>query len=209
MIESKIIEISKTDSHRLGFSYGNQNGFCLLAEDNALRPIDDLILKIETLISAGKAKIVAQPKIATTPNNEANINIGHRIPYALPVESKTNTTWTVNYIDAGIKLKILPQIIDGKTILASIQSEISNISEWKTTQAGDFPVISGRNAQTVVKIESGNTIVIGGLTSNQERKNVIKFPILGYLPIIGMFFQSEVMEKRETEIVFLIKPYVI
>ena len=93
------------------------------------------------------------------------IKIGSRIPYAVPVTSGTTTQWTVDYIDAGVKLKITPQLGQEGDITTFIQPEVSSISEWRTTAAGDFPVISTRNACATVRVKNGETIVIGGLLS--------------------------------------------
>ncbi len=213
LIESKVLEISKSDTTRFGASYGTSPGVIQFITDKNTRKTalaSDITTTVTGLISDGKAKIIAKPRIATLDNHEAVINIGSRIPYAVPVTNSSNsTTWTVDYIDAGVKLKITPMLGDEGYITTAIQPEVSSISEWKTTAAGEFPVISTRNAQATLRVKDGETIVIGGLLSETDRKNVSKLPILGYLPIVGFIFQNITIEKAETEIVFMITPYVI
>ncbi len=213
LIESKVLEISKSDSTRFGVSYGSSPGVIQFITDKNTRKTalaHDISTTVTGLISDGKAKIIAKPRIATLDNHEAIINIGSRIPYAVPVTNSSNSiTWTVDYIDAGVKLKITPMLGEEGYITTAIQPEVSSISEWKTTAAGEFPVISTRNAQATLRVKDGETIVIGGLLSETDRKNVSKLPILGYLPIVGFLFQNVTIEKAETEIVFMITPYVI
>ncbi|MBU0573993.1 MAG: type II and III secretion system protein, partial [Candidatus Margulisbacteria bacterium] len=136
--------------------------------------------------------------------------IGSRIPYAVPaVSNSAATLWTVDYIDAGVKLKITPKLGEDGYITTHIQPEVSAVSEWKTTSAGDFPVISTRNASATVRLKDGESIVIGGLLSDAERENIKKVPFLGHIPILGLFFQDRSVEKSKSEIIFVITPYVI
>lgn len=213
LIESKVLEISESDSMRLGLSYGSQAGvfsFVTDKDSGKTTPSDDLKTTLNTLISTGKANVVATPKIATLDNHEALINIGSRIPYAVPVSNGSNSTqWAVEYIDAGVKLKITPRLGEGGYITTSLQPEVSSISEWRTTSAGEFPVITTRNAQATLRVKNGETIVVGGLLSESDRENISRLPILGYIPMVGLLFQNKTIEKTKTEIVFLITPYTI
>ncbi len=204
LIESKVIEVSESDSIRFGIDH-NSGMFKFINGKS-----EDITSAINLLLGSGKANLIASPKIATLDNNEAVINIGSRIPYAVPVSSSASTTqWTVEYIDAGVKLKITPQLGSENYITTLLQPEVSSISEWRTTAAGEFPVISTRNASATVRVKNGETIVVGGLISDSDRVNVTRVPILGQIPLLNLLFQNRTVEKTKTEIVFLITPYVI
>jgi type II secretory pathway component GspD/PulD (secretin) len=213
LIESRVLEISESDSMRLGFSFGKEKGmfrFLTSRDSGQTSPSEDLETTLSALIGEGRAEVVASPRIATLDNHEAVINIGNRIPYAVPVGSGSSSTqWTVEYIDAGVKLKITPQLGSEGYITTSIQPEVSSVSEWRTTAAGEFPVITTRNARATLRVKDGETIVVGGLLSESERENVSRLPILGDIPIAGAFFQNKTVEKAKTEIVFLITPHII
>ena len=211
LIESRVMEVAQNDSVKLGISYGNGTYRFITAKDTKKTSVaEDLNSSLNALIASGKAKVIANPRIATLDNQEAVINIGSRIPFAVPVYSGTNNVqWTVQYIDAGVKLKITPQLGEGNYITTFIQPEVSSVSEWRTTPAGEFPVISTRNASATVRVKNGETIVIGGLLSESERENISKVPFLGFLPGIGLLFQNRSTEKDKTEIVFMITPYTI
>jgi len=204
IIESKVLEISKSDSIKIGFDFNN--GYFKFLNTKA----EDVKTTLNTLLANGNAKIIASPKIAALDNCQAIINIGSRIPYAVPVSSSSSgTQWTVDYIDAGVKLKITPKIGKDNQITAQIEPEVSSISEWKTTSAGEFPVISTRNASSTLRIKTGETIAIGGLELESERVNTSRVPIIGQFPILNLIFQNRTYEKSKTEIVFLITPYTI
>lgn len=213
LIESKVVEITESDSLRLGLSYGKEAGtfkFVTGRTDGRTVPAQDLQTTLNTLISEGRAKVVASPRIATLDDHEAVINIGSRIPYAVPVSSgSTSMQWTVEYIDAGVKLRITPYLGEDGYVTAAIQPEVSSVSEWRATAAGEFPVITTRNARATLRVRDGETIVVGGLLSESERENISRLPVLGYLPLAGVLFQNRTVEKARTEIVFLITPHLI
>ena len=71
------------------------------------------------------------------------------------------------------------------------------------------PVIAYRTARTVVYLEPGQTLLIGGLTQETSQENVRKVPILGDLPILGFFFRSTFTEKRREHVIFAISPRII
>jgi type II secretory pathway component GspD/PulD (secretin) len=205
LIQSKVVEIAEADSLKLGFDH-NSGIFKFVNGKRA----GDIVSTLNTLISNGDANLMASPKVATLDNHEAIINIGNRVPYAVPVTQNGNTTqWTVQYIDAGVKLKITPQLGEENYITTSIQPEVSSISEWRTTSAGDFPVISTRNASSTVRVKNGETIVIGGLISEVDRVNTSRLPILGQIPFVHLLFSERTVEKSKVELVFMITPYLI
>jgi type II secretory pathway component GspD/PulD (secretin) len=211
LIESKVVELSRNDSTRLGIAYGNGGvKFATIAETKKTDLGENITSTLNALIAGGKANVLATPRIATLDNREAVINIGNRVPYAVPVGGNSTTAqWTVEYLDAGVRLKVLPQLGQDGALTIQLQPEVSSIAEWRTTTAGDFPVIATRNAATTVRVKDGETIVIGGLLSEVERENVARLPLLGYLPLIGLLFQNKTVEKEKTEIVFMVTPRVI
>lgn len=213
LIESKVLEVSESDATRLGVSFGREAGtfkFLTSRDSGKTVPAEDLLSTVHALVGEGRANIVASPRIATLDDHEAVINIGSRIPYAVPVSNGSSSTqWTVEYIDAGVRLKITPRLGEKGQITTSIQPEVSSVSEWRTTAAGEFPVITTRNAQATLRVKDGETIIVGGLLSETDRENISRLPVLGYLPLVGMLFQNRTIERNKTEIVFLITPYII
>jgi len=205
LISSKVLEIAEADSIRIGIDH-NGGIFKFINGKRA----EDITSTVSALLGNGKANVVASPRVATLDNHEAIINIGKRVPYAVPYSDSSNSTkWRIDFIDAGVKLKIIPQLGEDNYITTFIQPEISSISEWRVTPAGEFPVISTRNASSTIRVKNGETIVIGGLMLDSDRVNTSRIPILGQFPIINLFFQNRVVEQEKTEIVFMITPYVI
>lgn len=213
LIEGRVVEIAQSGLSDIGIIWGREQGSFKFSVDRSTGGIsqsDSIIASLNLLIAEGKAKILANPRIAALDGKEAEINIGSRIPYAVPAGSAATTTqWTVQYIDAGVNLRILPSVASDGSIVTTIKPEVSNISEWRTTSAGEFPVISTRNAQVTVRLRDGETLVIGGLINESDRENRSALPLLSDVPFIGNIFQRKVSERTKTEVVFLITPHLM
>lgn len=212
-IEGKIIEISQSGLSDIGIVWGKEQGSFKFSVDKTTGGIsqtDSIVGTLNVLVASGKAKILANPKITALDGKEAEINIGSRIPYAVPAgSSSTSNQWTIQYIDAGVNLRILSDIASDGMIVSTIKPEVSNISEWRTTTAGEFPVISTRNASVTVRMHDGETLVIGGLINESDRENITGIAYLSEIPIIGGLFQKKVKEKTNTDVVFLITPHLM
>jgi type II secretory pathway component GspD/PulD (secretin) len=213
LIEGKVIEVSRSGLSDTGIIWGKDQGsfkFSIDRNTGGISQSSDVLCAINALVASGKAKILANPKITALDGKEAEINIGSRIPYAVPASSTSaSTQWTIQYIDAGVNLKILPNVASDGTIVSTIKPEVSNISEWRATSAGEFPVISTRNASVTVRIRDGETLVIGGLINESERENISGIPVLSDVPVLGQLFQRKVNEKSKSDVIFLITPHIM
>jgi type II secretory pathway component GspD/PulD (secretin) len=213
LIEGKVVEVSQSGLSDIGIIWGREQGsfkFSIDKSTGGISQSDNILGVVNALVASGKASILANPKITALDGKEAEINIGSRIPYAVPAgTTSTSPQWTIQYIDAGVNLKILPTVASDGTIVSTIRPEVSNISEWRTTSAGEFPVISTRNASVTVRIRDGETLVIGGLLNESDRENMSKIAGFSEIPLIGALFQRKVTEKTKTDVLFLITPHIM
>ncbi len=211
LIEGKVIEVSESGLSDLGVIWGQEQGsFKFSVDPGGKFTSANIQGALDLLVAKGKAKVLASPRISALDGKEAEINIGSRIPYAVPAgASSTSNQWTVQYIDAGVSLRILPQVANDGTIISTIKPEVSNVSEWRTTSAGEFPVISTRNASVTVRMNDGETLAIGGLINECERENISGIPVLSEVPLIGQAFRRSVREKTKTDVIFLITPHLM
>jgi len=210
LLECEVLEITESGLQEIGIAWGSPPGKFsarTLGASYKLVP-SEVSATLSALIANGKATVLARPQIMTISGEEASVNIGSRVPFAVPINSGTGVQWRVDYLDAGIHLKITPYV-DGNLITTKIMPEVSSIAEWRTTKAGEFPVITTRRAQSIVRVQDQETIMIAGLLSETERKNLTKIPIIGEIPLLGLPFQSHTIEKVKTEIIFLITPKIL
>lgn len=200
MIEVKVIEVSFSEISKLGLTWNFEDRDINISQEDY-----ELIAHLNLLVGSGKATILANPKITTTIGTEANIHIGDKIPYSIPVESASGkTTWQIQYLDAGIHLSILPEKARSGYINLKLNPEVSSIKQWKLTPNGEFPIISTRRAEAHIHIKNGHSFVIGGLINEEERENIRKVPILGDIPILNIFFKHTFKEKTKTDILFVV-----
>jgi len=192
-IESQILEISNSDLSVMGFSFD--------------RDPNEIIFYINYLLSNGSANLLAKPNISALEGEEASIQIGDKIPYSVPVSGMTDK-WTIRYLDTGIKLKI-KSFVEDKYIVVDVRPEVSNISQWRKSQAGVFPVISTRESHTKVRVKNKDPIIIGGLLSDHKRQIESGVPFLKDTPFLGSLFKSNTTEIVKTDIVFIVIPEIL
>ena len=110
------------------------------------------------------------------------------------------------YLDAGIKLQYAPIISeDGKMVTASVHTEVSTpvlISELKNYR------ITSRTADTNVRMYSGETLVIGGLISEEQQRTMQKVPFLSKIPLLGELFKNRSRSHSKTEVLLLLTPHI-
>ena len=162
--------------------------------------------KISALVSNGKAKVLAKPKITAINGKEARILIGDRIPVLTEKNEGGKISTTTEYVDAGIKLTYTPQVNDDGQITAKVRTEVSSptlVSEMKAYR------ITTREAETQVRMKDGETMVIGGLIGREESSTKARVPFLSDFPLLGKLFQSTHDVKNETEVVIFLTAKII
>jgi type IV pilus assembly protein PilQ len=167
----------------------------------------DFMLTIRSLESAGKARVKAEPRIATLNGNEANINVGWTGYYRTTTGTPENPMIQLHSVSAGIVLKIVPWVSASGEITTVLNIEVSSL---RGISVSGLPEISQRTASTTVRLNDGETIIIGGLVQKTSAETKGKVPILGSIPIIGeLLFTSQKKKVDETELIIYITPKII
>jgi type II secretory pathway component GspD/PulD (secretin) len=126
------------------------------------------------------------------------------------VYGETNTTTEVNFLTIGVVLSVMPQISSDGTITLTIHPSVTDKTGEKTSVLGDVvPVVDVRETDTVVRLADRETIVIAGLMQNRVYENVITFPVLADIPMLGALFKHIQRETRKTELVIMLTPRII
>jgi len=166
----------------------------------------DVILNLKALATEGKAKIRANPKITTINGREATIFSGSERYFSI-VTGPVNYPYTrLEKIPAGITLHITPKVSAKNEITATIECEVSEVTEIGVS---GLPLVTKRNAKTDIRVKDGEIIAIGGLIQEHSLKTQKKIPVLGSIPILGYLFSHSKIEKIETEIAIFIAPHLI
>ena len=120
-------------------------------------------------------------------------------------------TGSVQYLDVGLKLEVEPDVNPDHLVEIKVNLEVSSIAkEVPNAQSGTLAYqIGTRNASTVLRLRDGETQVLAGLISDQDRKTTVEVPYLGLVPVIGRLFSSQRDNRSKTEIVLLVTPRVV
>jgi len=162
-----------------------------------------------------ETRILASPRIRARNREKAKIMIGDRVPTIInnvtPVNGGSSVvTGTITYQDVGLKLEFEPQVYASNDVGIKINLEVSNIArEFTDTQGSRSYQIGTRNASTFLRLADGETQVLGGLITDEERNTADKIPGLGHLPVVGRLFGNSGTNKSRSEIVLAITPRVV
>lgn len=160
--------------------------------------------RLSALCQKGKARVLATPRIITLPGREASIFIGDHIPVVTEKVTNSTTTSTTEYVDAGIRLSYTPYLSQDGLITAKVHTEVSTptlIAELKNYR------ITSRTADTHVRLREKETLVIGGLISEQEQHRMEAIPLLSKLPLLGELFKFRSRSRNRTEVCMFLTPY--
>jgi general secretion pathway protein D len=117
---------------------------------------------------------------------------------------------SVQYVDVGLKLDVEPRITADNYVNIKVGLEVSSLGEKTITRNGaTVYTIGTRDASTILRLKDGETQVLAGLISDDERKNASKLPGLGDIPLLGRLFANQQDQKTKTEIVLAITPRII
>jgi len=162
-----------------------------------------LDLQISALESTGKAKVVSNPKITTSDNEEAKIMQGEKIPYQTVSQDGTQT----QFMDALLELTVTPHITPEGTVVMKIAAK-KNEADF-TRQVLGVPTISIKEIETQVLVNNNDTLVIGGIFTSDTTKNVESVPGLADIPILGRLFQKKIDIDEKNELLIFITPRIV
>ena len=172
---------------------------------------------VDALQQEYRTEVLSSPKVATLNNQRAVIKATRQEVYfdqSQSVSSGGNlATYTPRFINVGVVLDVIPQIDENNNIILSIHPIYSTIAGTTpypdATMTGGVPVVTTREADTVVRVKDGETVVIAGLI--QERKFKDRTGIFGLanIPLLGPLFRADTEEKQNTELVVFLTPRII
>jgi general secretion pathway protein D len=161
----------------------------------------------------GTTNLLANPRIRVKNKEKARIHIGDRVPVITTTAAATGgfVSESVNYLDVGLKLEVEPLIYLDDEVGIRVGLEVSNIArEVRTVGSNTLTYqIGTRNATTVLRLRDGETQVLAGLISDEDRRNAQRVPGIGEMPVLGRLFSSTRDSATKTEIVLLITPRLV
>lgn len=155
------------------------------------------------LKSDTRNKTISEPMVLTGNNKTAKIHVGQNLPVKISQVTQTATTQSVQYIPEGVDLEVTPIVSPGSNVI-SFKIRVG-VSEFVGFQS-DNPITTERVATTEVSVESGMTVVIGGLIKDKLIDQDSGIPFLKDIPLLGWLFKSKKKSKDKTELLIFITP---
>lgn len=163
---------------------------------------------IKALEDRGVARRLAEPNLIARSGQKASFLAGGEFP--IPV-AQDDQKITVDYKRFGVGLEFTPTVLADGLISLDIEPEVSSIDTSASYNVGDIslPGFSVRRARTSVDLKSGQSFMIAGLLQTQNDMNTERVPGLGSLPVLGALFSSKAYQRRETDLVIIVTPYLV
>ncbi len=230
ILDVEILEIARTKSLTYGWNFSPSmsaaaavqgakgvTGQLTLQElrnltgDNVIMTLPGVVVNL--IKQDSDAQTLANPRVRVLNNKQAKFHIGEKIPVQTATVQSTATaavTSTFEYKDVGIKVNIEPTVHLNNTVTMKMGLEVSTLEDAIDFGNGQKQYKFGtRNTDTVITLRDGESVIIGGLIQDQDRKTVIKVPILGDIPILGKLFSSTDNGTIKTDILMSITPNIV
>lgn len=174
---------------------------------------------ISALAKDADTNVLSTPTVVTMDNEEAEIIVGQNVPfvtgsYTTATSSGSNNTQvgnpfqTIQRDDVGIKLKVKPQINEGNAVKLEIEQEVSSVVP-SANAATQGPTTNKRSIKTIVMVENGQILVLGGLIDDQLNESAQKVPLLGDMPLLGNLFRYRNTSKLKRNLMVFLHPIIL
>jgi type IV pilus assembly protein PilQ len=199
---SKIVDLPAIAKSGAGSGLGTVGIIDFMLQNvGALELLDIAISAHE---NKGDVKVISSPKVATLDNKEASVEQGLRIPY---LKLTTEGTVTTDFIDANLKLTVIPHVTNDGNIKLNIRAKKDAPDQTITVQG--VPSIDKKEAITEVLIKDNGVVVIAGIYTIEKNEGVEGIPLFGNIPLLGWLFRREAKSDQRKDLLIFISPRII
>lgn len=224
MLDVEVLEVKRSRLLELGVQWPSHLTLTPLGASGAATTLTDLKQLNSNRISAalpstvvnlrreiGDANILANPRVRARNREKAKILIGDKVPVITTTTTATGfSSENVQYLDVGIKLDVEPNVHLQDEVAIKVGLEVSSIVREVRTPAGSLAYqIGTRSASTTLRLKDGETQVLAGLISDEDRMAASRVPGLGDVPVLGRIFSNQKDDRQKTEIVLSITPRLV
>lgn len=212
-----IHDISNEAVRELGLSWSY--GDIVLTEQNPngvefgsfSRAPQTFTAKIKALEQEDKAKLLAAPNVTVLDGERAFVLIGTRLnfPVLLGFSDAGTPIFDRQEERVGIYLQVAATVSDDGQITLSLYPQVSVVTSFLEINGASYPQISTREAQTSIRVKTGETIVIGGMLKDEEVQTIEKVPVLSDIPVLGELFKRRKKSKVSSQVIITITPRII
>lgn len=168
-------------------------------------PIGTLVeLELSASQAEGQTEVISSPRVITSNQKEATIEQGVEIPYQ---QGTSSGATNIQFKKAVLSLKVTPQITPDDRVIMDLKVN-KDRPDYSRSILGQ-PPIDTQNVTTQVLVDNGETIVLGGVYEQNKQNQIIKVPVLGDIPLIGMFFRNTYKKDEKSELLIFVTPKIL
>jgi general secretion pathway protein D len=228
MIEATVAEVTLRESENLGLLFNYDDGVARAANRTVVRSDDAGLFvsllrdrgsfnaRLNALADTNRVQILSSPRLVTSSGKSATINVGTQVPIITQQETAPNTTvggtssllQAIQYRDTGVSLNVEPVINSNRRVELTIAQEVSD-AQANNISTVQSPIILTRSLQTTLSLDDGETVLLGGLISENYSRGNSGVPYLKDIPVLGSLFKSQSRSVDRTELIVLLTPYII
>lgn len=230
LIDVTIAEVSLTGDLKFGLEWYINSGKRLSGQLSTLKPGTDaakqlgltllrntgapggIAAVLNMLSTDSRVKVISSPHIMVTDNQTAKIDVGNKVPTTSQTQSVPGAAVgiisSIQYVDTGVILSVTPHINAGGMVTMEVNQEVSAALVTDTSNI-DSPTIRRRAIKSTVVVQTGETVVLGGLITENKTKATSGIPLLSQIPVLGGLFGTQDWAEDRTELVVLITPRVV
>ncbi len=166
---------------------------------------NELDLQLQALETSGDGKVISAPELTVSDNQEADIQQGSEVPFQTSTSSGATQ---IEYIPATLGLKVTPELTQNGEINLVLQVNKNSVSN-EVGPSGNMPIINTSQVNTNVLVHNGQTIVLGGIYSEEDVHANKQVPVLGGIPGIGWLFRNSQDSQKYTDLLIFVTPSVV
>ena len=166
---------------------------------------------INAVKSDTTSNLLATPHIVTLDNQQAKFLVGQEVPVTTGEALSTNfdnAFRTVQREEVGIKLEVTPQVNAAGEVKLFLRQEVSSVAGPVSSRSSDL-ILNKRSFETVLTVDDGEILAIGGLLNDDERKTIERIPLLSDIPLVGELFKSRSRTRAKTNLMVFIRPTIL
>jgi len=173
---------------------------------------NNLQVALHALETNGRTQVLSAPSLVVMNNQQAQIQVGDNIPISQTTVNTTNSDTTlssVEYVQTGVILDVIPRINPGGLVYMDIRQQVSDADSSNVTATQSNPRISTRSVSTQIAVQSGQTVLLGGLIKQDNAETTSSVPGLSKIPGLKWLFGNTSKSRDRTELIVLITPRVV
>lgn len=210
-VKLTVVEVAKGFTDSLGIDWSSLTLNSIVGGGSAINPSGTFSLlgfkggfdakNISTVIQAinndSLARVLAQPNLTVMSGESASFLVGGEVPIMV----RDNDSVTVSYKEYGIRLNVAAKVEKKQRIKLFVSNELSSVTGSYAFNEFQVPTLRTRKSSSTIELSNGDSFVIGGLLSEEDRESLTKIPFIGDIPVLGALARSAQTERKKTELV--------